>query len=25
VEELSKASSLDDVYPYRFIRNAQRV
>ena len=25
VEELSDASSLEDVYPYRFIRNAQRV
>ena len=25
VEELSEASALEDVYPYRFIRNAQRV
>jgi aryl-alcohol dehydrogenase-like predicted oxidoreductase len=25
VEELSDASALEDVYPYRFIRNAQRV
>jgi aryl-alcohol dehydrogenase-like predicted oxidoreductase len=25
VEELSAASALEDVYPYRFIRNAQRV
>ncbi|HET6661402.1 MAG TPA: aldo/keto reductase [Rubrobacter sp.] len=25
VEELSHASALEDVYPYRFIRNAQRV
>jgi aryl-alcohol dehydrogenase-like predicted oxidoreductase len=25
VEELSEASSLEDVYPYRFIGNAQRV
>jgi aryl-alcohol dehydrogenase-like predicted oxidoreductase len=25
VEELSQASALEDVYPYRFIRNAQRV
>ena len=25
VEELSEASALEEVYPYRFIRNAQRV
>jgi aryl-alcohol dehydrogenase-like predicted oxidoreductase len=25
VDELSEASALEDVYPYRFIRNAQRV
>jgi hypothetical protein len=25
VEELSEASALEDVYPYRFIRNAQRL
>src|SRR5215218_8228932 len=25
VDELSRASALEDVYPYRFIRNAQRV
>jgi len=25
LEELSEASALEDVYPYRFIRNAQRV
>ena len=25
IEELSEASALEDVYPYRFIRNAQRV
>jgi len=25
VDELSSASALEDVYPYRFIRNAQRV
>jgi aryl-alcohol dehydrogenase-like predicted oxidoreductase len=25
VEELSEASALEDVYPYRFIGNAQRV
>ena len=25
VEDLSEASALEDVYPYRFIRNAQRV
>ena len=25
VDELSEASVLEDVYPYRFIRNAQRV
>src|SRR5215210_544552 len=25
VEELSEASTLEDVYPYRFIRDAQRV
>jgi aryl-alcohol dehydrogenase-like predicted oxidoreductase len=25
VEELSEASALEDVYPYRFIRNSQRV
>ncbi len=25
VDELSRASTLEDVYPYRFIRNAQRV
>jgi aryl-alcohol dehydrogenase-like predicted oxidoreductase len=25
VEELSQTSALEDVYPYRFIRNAQRV
>src|ERR671916_890606 len=25
VEELSEASAIEDVYPYRFIRNAQRV
>ena len=25
VEDLSEASALEDVYPYRFIRNAQRI
>ena len=25
VDELSEASALEDVYPYRFIRNAQRI
>ena len=25
VEELSEASAPEDIYPYRFIRNAQRV
>ncbi|MGH3146039.1 MAG: aldo/keto reductase, partial [Rubrobacter sp.] len=25
VAELSEASAIEDVYPYRFIRNAQRV
>ena len=25
LEELSEASAMEDVYPYRFIRNAQRV
>jgi len=25
VEDLSEASAIEDVYPYRFIRNAQRV
>ncbi len=25
VDELSEAGALEDVYPYRFIRNAQRV
>jgi aryl-alcohol dehydrogenase-like predicted oxidoreductase len=25
VEDLSEAGALEDIYPYRFIRNAQRV